>query len=50
MIYTSSSSSSITVLDFIKKLEKYKTATEAIENIFKTEKIEYKEQECNHIT
>ena len=28
-----------TVLDFIRELEKYKTATEAIENIFKTEKI-----------
>jgi hypothetical protein len=44
-----------TVLDFIKELEKYKTATEAIENIFKTEKIKYidsekKEHEYNSVS
>ena len=44
-----------TVLDFIRELEKYKTATEAIENIFKTEKIKYidsekKEYEYNSVS
>ena len=34
-----------TVLDFIRELEKYKTATEAIENALKTEKIKYKDSE-----
>ena len=34
-----------TVLDFIRELKKYKTATEAIENIFKTEKIKYIDSE-----
>jgi hypothetical protein len=32
-----------TVLDFIRELEKYKTATEVIENALKTEKIKYKD-------
>ena len=44
-----------TVLDFIRELKKYKTAIEAIENIFKTEKIKYidsekKEHEYNSVS
>jgi hypothetical protein len=44
-----------TVLDFIRELKKYKTATEGIENIFKTEKIKYidsekKEHEYNSVS
>lgn len=45
-----------TVLDFIRELEKYKTATEVIENALKTEKIKYmdlkkdKEYEYNEVS
>ena len=34
-----------TILDFIRELKKYKTATEAIENALKTEKIKYKDED-----
>jgi hypothetical protein len=38
-----------TVLEFYKRIKNYKTATEAIENALKTEKIKYKDSKTEYM-